>query len=77
MIVKSRIEPDTERRRSLIHDIQRQLGKKMYSLIVPGAASGFTMAWPCVGNYGVYRGVAVWANYKLWIDETKAPFKNG
>ena len=76
MIEKSRIEQDTERRRALIFDIQRYLGKKMYSLIVPGAATGFTMAWPALQNYGVYSIVAAKANYGIWLDTTKPPFKN-
>lgn len=76
MIEKSRLEGDVEKRRSLIYEIQRYLGKKQYSLVMPGAASGFTMAWPALQNYSVYRSVAVWANHRLWLDETKAPFKS-
>jgi peptide/nickel transport system substrate-binding protein len=71
MIVKARGELDEERRRTQVYDIQRYLGDKIYALLVPGGSSGFALAWPCVGNYQVYRASA---NYRLWIDETKAPF---
>jgi len=45
----------------------------MYSLSSPGTATNFAVAWPCIGNFNVYRGAR--PNYRLWIDQTKAPFK--
>jgi peptide/nickel transport system substrate-binding protein len=75
MIVKARAELDAEKRRPLVYDIQRYLAQKIYSLMVPGVATGFTFGWPAVGNYRVYRGFQVWDQYRLFLDETKAPFK--
>ena len=76
MILKARGELDTEKRRSLVYDIQRYLAEKAYSLMLPGVATGFTMGWPAVGNYRVYRGFQVWDQFRLFLDETKAPFKS-
>jgi peptide/nickel transport system substrate-binding protein len=76
MIEKARVEPDTEKRRALVFDIQRYLAKAIYALSPPGAASGFVVAWPCLGNFRVYSGArAGGAEPGWWIDETKPPFK--
>jgi peptide/nickel transport system substrate-binding protein len=74
MIAKARIEQDTEKRRALVYDIQRYLAKPMYALYPPGIATSFTVAWPCLANFRVYRGARV--NYGLWLDQSKPPFKN-
>jgi peptide/nickel transport system substrate-binding protein len=75
LIVKARGELDTEKRRALVQEIQRYLGQKIYSLMVPGVATGFTFGWPAVGNYRVYRGFQVWDQYRLFLDDTKPPFR--
>jgi hypothetical protein len=42
-----------------------------------GAATGFTMAWPCIGIFGVYQGSgSYYYGHRLWVDETKPPFKS-
>jgi ABC-type transport system substrate-binding protein len=74
LIEKARIEPDIEKRRALIFDLQRSLAKATYGLAGPGGATGFVVAWPCVQNFQVWRGAR--NNYRLWIDETKPPFKS-
>ena len=74
---KARIERDVEKRRTLVQDLQRYLAKAMYGLILPGGASGFSLAWPALRNYNVYRGAsggAAWFHYKEWLDTTKPPF---
>ena len=73
MIEKARVEQDTERRRALVFDIQRYLGKAMYSVSAPGAATGFVLGWPCLANFRVWRMAR--NNYRWWIDDTKPPFK--
>jgi peptide/nickel transport system substrate-binding protein len=73
MIEKGRVERDTEKRRALVHEMQRYLAKSIYSLSSPGTATNFMVAWPCIGNFSVYRGAR--PNYRLWIDQIKAPFK--
>jgi ABC-type transport system substrate-binding protein len=77
IIAKARLERDAQKRRALVHEGQRYLGKAMYGLIMPGGANGFTMAWPALQNFRVWRGPHAWNAYRLWIDETKPPFTNG
>jgi peptide/nickel transport system substrate-binding protein len=72
MIEKARIEFDTEKRRTLVKDIQRYLAKPQYAISLPGYASGFVMAWPCLANFRVWQTAR--PNYYLWVDTTKAPF---
>jgi peptide/nickel transport system substrate-binding protein len=74
LIEKARLERDTEKRRGLAFDIQRYLAKAMYAIPSPGAASGFALAWPCLGNFMVQRGTRPYN--QLWIDDTKAPLSN-
>jgi peptide/nickel transport system substrate-binding protein len=74
LIEKGRVERDTEKRRAIVFDLQRYLAKSVYSLQGPGLATGFTMAWPALGNFRVYRGGRL--NHRLWVDETKPPFKS-
>jgi peptide/nickel transport system substrate-binding protein len=75
MIEKARIEPDVERQKSLVFDIQRYLAKTMWGLLQAGGATGFTMAWPALSNYAVYQATAGWGHYRWWLDDTKSPFK--
>ncbi len=76
MIEKQRGENDATKRASLIADIQRYISSKMYLMMDPGQSLGFTLNWPWLANYGVYRtklggsvdqeGHAYW-----WFDQTK------
>jgi ABC-type transport system substrate-binding protein len=74
LIAKARVEPDTEKRRALVQDLQRSLGKSMYALLFPSDAPAFDVAWPALANYRVYSGIQVWGHHH-WVDETKPPFK--
>ena len=71
LIERARVERDTDKRKSLVNDIQRTLAKPMYTLPLPGFGTGFTVAWPAIGNFRVFQGGRL--NYRLWIDDTKAP----
>jgi hypothetical protein len=74
LIEKARLEPDVEKQRGLVFDIQRYLGKAMWGLLQPGGAARLTMAWPALGNYRVWRGTQ-WPYYRLWVDDSRPPFK--
>ena len=82
LLNKARAEANKEARKKLIFDTQRLLAKKMHSMMLPGGASGFSMAWPALKNYRVYSGhlggpfnsPASDAAYRLWLDQTQAPF---
>ena len=71
LIEKGRIERDTEKRRLLVFDIQRKLAKAWYAQPLPAVATGFVAAWPCLGNFRVFQTQR--ANYRLWVDDAKAP----
>ena len=81
LLDKARIEPDLDRRRSLIHDIQRHMAKTMYAIPhPPGDASIFYSAWAAVQNFLVYRGDrrgSVSAVHSWWLDDTKPPIGRG
>ncbi len=76
---KARIEPDLEKRRALIFDMQRYLAKSMYAIPhPPGDASFFYTAWSAVQNFMVFQGDrrgAVSATHTWWLDDTKPPIK--
>jgi peptide/nickel transport system substrate-binding protein len=76
LIEKARVERDIEKQRSVLFDLQRYLAKAMYLIQPPGSASGFTMAWPCLGNFRVFRVSSQYQTYRLWVDDTKPPFKS-
>jgi hypothetical protein len=52
----------------------------MYGISLPGSASSFQMAWPVLGNFGVYQGErrALQTSpspFYWWIDDTQPPLK--
>ena len=59
------------KRRAMVFDLQRYLAKAMYAVPIPGLATGLTMAWPALGNFRVWQGAR--HDYRLWVDDTKAP----
>jgi peptide/nickel transport system substrate-binding protein len=78
MIEKARLEFDTETLKNQLHDIQRHLADKMWGMNTPGGATRYTLAWPAVQNYLVWRTQvgavnSLWDTYQLWLDPTKAP----
>ncbi len=73
ILEKARVERDAAKGKALIAELQRYLGGKMYNLSLPGYATGLTVAWPALGNFRVFEGART--HYKLWIDQTKPPFK--
>jgi ABC-type transport system substrate-binding protein len=76
LIERGRREQDLERRKEIGRELQRYLAKTVYMLQPPGGATGFTLAWPCIGNFNVWQGSGLGRNYHWWVDETKPPFKS-
>jgi peptide/nickel transport system substrate-binding protein len=76
---KARIEMDAEKRRTMVHDMQRHLAKAMYAIPhEPGDATIFYLTWPALQNFQVFQGDrrgATAAVHSWWIDDTKAPNK--
>ena len=76
LIVAQRGELDEKKRADLVKDFQRHAAGKMYMLNTPGAATQFNLAWPWLGNFGVFRSnqeswqaAEGWTHY--WIDPSK------
>jgi ABC-type transport system substrate-binding protein len=75
LVAKAKGELDVQKRKALIYDAQRLLGKAQYAISQPGNATEFQVAWPVLANFSVYsldrRGIP----FHWWIDETQAPIK--
>jgi ABC-type transport system substrate-binding protein len=81
MIEKAMVEFDKDKQNAIAQDFARYSSGKMYWINTPnvsGYTIGFTLAWPVIGNRGVYRssqsGIAtVETDIQRWIDDTQAP----
>ena len=74
ILSKAKLEPDVEARKALNHEAQQWLGKAQWCMIDAGAASGFNVIWPAVGNARVWRSApSTWQYYQIFIDDKKAP----
>jgi len=76
LLTKQRSELDLQKRIAIIQEIQRHAASKMYFLYTPGAALGFDLAWPWLGNWGLYRsrtgGAPVQETlHHMWYDASK------
>jgi peptide/nickel transport system substrate-binding protein len=77
-LLKGRAEPDIAKRREIVRDLQRHLGKQQYVVRYPGGASGLSLAWPAVKNHLAFRGPTAsyyGSEYYAWLDTELAPFK--
>jgi ABC-type transport system substrate-binding protein len=82
LIDKAKGETEAEAYTTILHDLQRYLGKTQYAVPRPGIASAFQPVWPALANYSVFqndsRGGTDANNgnwfYATWLDQTKAPF---
>jgi len=74
-IEKARREFDIEKRKSIVYDLQRYLAKAQYCIPNPGVASGFTLAWPVLGNFQAFQGEKRGVNFDWWIDDAQPPLK--
>ncbi len=76
MIEQQRQELDAAKRTQIIKDWQKYTATTMPMLPYPGQAETFSLFWPWVGNYGVYRAWDSEAGRertetKLWFDKSK------
>jgi ABC-type transport system substrate-binding protein len=74
LIARQRSELDVKKRAAIIYEMQQYVAKQQYYLLDAGDAIGFSLAWPWLGNWGVYRtwtgGVDATEVYPhLWVDE--------
>jgi ABC-type transport system substrate-binding protein len=74
----ARREFDTNRRRELIHEVQRYHAGKFFNNKI-GVAGGFAVNWPVLRNVNVYRGGTNWlcitspSGLKAWMDPNRPP----
>jgi len=72
LLLKARGEVDLQKRKAAVHEVQRYVAKAQYLTRFPGGAPLFTLRWPVVQNYNVFKGDAR-ADMTLWLDQTKPP----
>ncbi len=83
MVTAIRTEFDDKKQTAMAKDFQKYLANTMYYVPWPGISQTFSLNWPVVGNYNVYRPGDTTAStpqeilINYWIDATKAPLKNG
>ncbi len=75
LLTAQRQELDETKRLGILKDLQKELALQMPTVPYPGAANGFSVAWPRLANYGVFRAVydfesIQWTRY--WEDTSKA-----
>ncbi|MPZ49159.1 MAG: hypothetical protein GEU75_07650 [Dehalococcoidia bacterium] len=75
-VADQRKEADFNKRQSIIYEMQRYCAKEMYYLMEAGESLGFSLAWPWLGNFRVYRaGTGGAASTEIepfyWIDESE------
>jgi ABC-type transport system substrate-binding protein len=73
LAVKMRREFDLQKRQQFGYEIQRYDAKQNYYIRFPGGAELFSLAWPALANWSVYKGGYPW--FYWWLDQEKAPFK--
>ena len=78
-LLNIRREFDPRRQQDLMKDFARLMAKKAYSIPnQPFSVLGFSVTWPVIGNFGVYRGwpagnATTEGALNHWIDSSKAP----
>jgi ABC-type transport system substrate-binding protein len=78
LMLKARLEVDTNKKTELARDWARMLAKYMPFIPYawPGGAGTFTFAWPWYGNYGVHRTYGTFTSQtdslpRVWYDKSK------
>jgi ABC-type transport system substrate-binding protein len=75
LVKKQRTEIDSQKRLSIIHEIQKQLAQDWPDLSLPGDAPGFSLRWPWLRNHGIFLegfGVGSARSFTLyWYDQSK------
>jgi ABC-type transport system substrate-binding protein len=71
MIEKALREVDTEKYRSQIYELEREIGRYQSAVIVDYQTGPFNLVWPWVKNWGVWRLAREGTGLQyVWIDES-------
>ena len=73
LLKAQQIEPDHQKRISIIKQFQQYAAGKMYVVPTLGAATTFQLGWGWAGNYGTFLGRGRTGYEYLWIDQSKKP----
>jgi ABC-type transport system substrate-binding protein len=77
-ITRLQSELDANKRKTAVHELQRHLAKTQYAIRWPGGATSFSLAWPALRNFLVFRAPGpIQGTLHHWVDETQPPFKKG
>ena len=76
LITQQRQELDEKKRLGILEELQKELAIQMPTVPYPGAANGFSLAWPQLANFNVFwtqsdEPSTVWPYH--WNDESKKP----
>jgi peptide/nickel transport system substrate-binding protein len=78
LVTAQRKELDAKKRDVILEELQKELAIQMPTVPYPGAANGFSLAWPQLANFNVLttqtggdNPSGVWPMF--WYDETKKP----
>jgi ABC-type transport system substrate-binding protein len=76
LMVAQRSELDEKKRLTILNDVQKELAIQMPAVPWPGAATGFSLAWPYMANFGTLNPRSTitapsetWQTF--WYDESK------
>ena len=62
---------DTEKYRSAIHDIEREMGRYQGAVAYDYSTAPFTLVWPWVKNWDAFKLARTGTNLlHVWMDET-------
>jgi len=75
LLTKARQEVDINKRKELVNEVQRYLGKAAYAISLPGSADTFDLAWPALQNHRAFNGDRRTHAVSWWLDDTLEPFK--
>ena len=75
LTVKARLEQDEEKRKSIVHEIQKYEAKKVYFPRLGGGAKLFDLGWPALRGRWTWQDVTNRNYAHLWVDPEKAPLK--
>jgi hypothetical protein len=73
ILIKTLDEFDQEKRRALVLEAQRHLGKAQHSPLSHGGYSSYSLRWPIVRNVGVWNGGGMRPDCFVFLDPTQAP----
>ena len=76
LVESAKGEFDSEKRREIIHDLQRYASSVIYNVPQPGTSDTFKLTWPRLRNFLGYQGDSrvnmydMWGLHTMYLDES-------